>query len=744
MFEHNSKRAIRACRSLIPALFVAGACASAVADTSFAPFHELGGLPGTPAQGLAVDPSDGRIVYADGGGGRISRSLSGGEQWQSAQVGGVDEVFRAITVDPANPAIVLAFSTSDVDGGASGGVYLSHDRGGHWQRLPHQPNGALATAGFGRGILVDARGRTLLLADKLQGVFRSDDFGATWSNPLPGPAARTYTLARDPNDDHSYWAGGFDAAGNAAVWVSRDVGKTWTEVVLPADPALQGPIVTALAVQPRGGRIVAGTNGGTAETAEFSLGGDIYVSDDGGGHWTQASITADHWATGTAIVFDPSNPDLAYAAGNGVVGLLRSQDGGMTWTQRLLADGTSFFTLALSAPAAGRGARLFGAGGGAIEVSDDDGTNWARAERGLELLGANQVLEDGRAPGGLYAQDGFGGLAHSDDGGAGWSRIEPVPGANTTLDLAVDRSAAERPAYALSYLSHTYSLYRSVDVGRHWALLDVALPTLWQHQLLADPRRPGTVYLFLATASSFNTLLRSTDFGATWQTTTIGVDGDYAATPAPLAPDPDHPGVLFAAMGSGLWKSADFGASWTFLPQLPLGLYGIAGLAVTGGAPGSVLVSAGDDNGNFSLQQSRDGGTTWSTGASPFGAAPALLSAGGEIAYAYQWLYVSCSDPSVLESRDGGASWSLADASIENQFDPGECLGVSPVRGHLYLADAFGSYRSFGASVGAGPSGGRWPMGPGARAGVDRWAAVAAARRASGQAGRHRTAVREP
>jgi len=78
-----------------------------------APFVQVSGTPGTPTQALAVDPHNSRNIYADGGGGRIARSFSGGEHWSVVQAAGIHEEFRAITVSPADPEVIAAFSTRE-------------------------------------------------------------------------------------------------------------------------------------------------------------------------------------------------------------------------------------------------------------------------------------------------------------------------------------------------------------------------------------------------------------------------------------------------------------------------------------------------------------------------------------------------------------------------------------------------------------------------------------------------------
>lgn len=516
---------------------------------------------------------------------------------------------------------------------------------------------------------------------------------------MPGSAAQTYTLVRDPNDARSFWAGGADSSGAPAVWVSHDVGQTWTELVVPIATPLRVADVTALAIQAHSGRVVAGIDG----FGRFGLAGEIRFSDDGGAHWTQANVTPQSWPAGNAIVFSSQSDSIAFASGNGTLGVLRSLDGGMTWTQEVIADNADFFTLALAPGRDEQGERIFGAGTGTIQVSDDGGTTWTESDRGLSLLGVVGIAEDGRDSGGLYAQNGGGGLVRSEKDGEYWASIDPVAGTFETFDFAVDPVASTHPLYALTSLNGVNGVSRSDDRGRDWSTLAAPLPpVVFQEQMLADPSRAGTLDLFVSSTAPFNSILQTKDFGATWRSAAIGVAGDFAAVPLPLAADPNHPGVLYAAMGSGLWKSSDFGVSWNLVPQLPLGAAGIAGLAVTSGPSGAVYVVAGADDGTFSLQKSHDGGASWSTASSAFGASPYLISTdgGGEL-FAYQWIYDSCVDQSVLESRDGARSWSLVDGSVESKFNSGDCIFVLPTAHHLFLSDAFGTWLTFGKNLGS-------------------------------------------
>jgi hypothetical protein len=98
--------------------------------------------------------------------------------------------------------------------------------------------------------------------------------------------------------------------------------------------------------------------------------------------------------------------------------------------------------------------------------------------------------------------------------------------------------------------------------------------------IATDPVDPDRVYLLVGTytnewTSQNGAVLRSTNRGATWQRTNLPfkVGGNMPArnTGERLAIDPNQNGILYlgARSGNGLWRSADFGASWSRVTNFP-------------------------------------------------------------------------------------------------------------------------------------------------------------------------------
>jgi hypothetical protein len=272
-------------------------------------------------------------------------------------------------------------------------------------------------------------------AQTREGLFRSDDAGATWRAVALPPGTDATTLrqgiAVDPSNHTVVYA-----AGRGGVYKSVDDAATW-ELALPAANEFTPPL--AVAVSPAdGGLVYVAMNNGT-----------FHSSQDGGQTWqTQTPGPQGGPCTWAVYLLQPHPVEAqrlfrtfgCYAGRNLVGGIpvSESRDGGHTWT--------SFYERPATFPgrlAGGQGAAPlrwylamtvpFSPGGGILLRSDDDGATWA------ELL---TLRIDSAAPSGSAAT--FGGLtydpanpdrvwvgrsgtragvAYSPDGGATWEDL---------------------------------------------------------------------------------------------------------------------------------------------------------------------------------------------------------------------------------------------------------------------------------------------------------------------------------
>ena len=175
------------------------------------------------------------------------------------------------------------------------------------------------------------------------GVWKTTNAGTTWSAIFEDQASYSIgEITIDPTNPEVIWVGtGENVSGRHVGWGdgiyrSPDGGKSWQRMGLAASQHI-GRIL----VDPRDGNVVLVA----AEGPLWSAGGErgVYRSSDAGATWP-AALTIDENTGVTDLEFDPSNPDVIYAAGYqrrrhvwGFMaggprsGIWKSTDNGKTW-----------------------------------------------------------------------------------------------------------------------------------------------------------------------------------------------------------------------------------------------------------------------------------------------------------------------------------------------------------------------------------------------------------------------------
>ncbi|MEC0333664.1 xyloglucanase [Paenibacillus macerans] len=215
--------------------------------------------------------------------------------------------------------------------------------------------------------------------------------------------------------------------------------------------------------------------------------------------------------------------------------------------------------------------------------------------------------------------------------------------------------------------------------------------------LATDPVDPDRLYLAVGTYTNSwdphnGRILRSTDRGETWEETElpfkVGGNMPGRSLGERLVIDPNQNNVLYfgARSGNGLWKSTDYGETWSKVSQFPNpGTYvenpdneyqsDITGLAwITfdpatgsrGQATQTIYVGVADKN--ESVYRSTDGGETWeAVPGQPSGYLPhhGVLSSDG-------FLYITYSNGAGPYDGTKGEVWKLNTST-------GEWTNISPV-----------------------------------------------------------------
>jgi photosystem II stability/assembly factor-like uncharacterized protein len=477
---------------------------------------------------IAADPAHSLLLaLVEGPGGlRLHGSADHGATWKilsAALPEPINPEKWQLAVDPEPPgSLYLAYTASGQYGwpGSVVSTYQSNDAGGSWH--PSGPGGFPIAVGPGHVVYA--------------GSYRSADLGRSWT-PIAAPAFMVQALAVGASPDAVYAADG--TVGG--VRRSTDGGRSWQA----SSRGLRASSAVALAVDPSN----------PARLYAYEANEGFFASGDHGGHWRGATCIP--WAcspdlraltlavdpvdganvyvaspqglymstdrgnilaavhpglTGClyigSLVIAPTSPATLYAAGGlysscafnatPQCSLFKSLDGGEIW-DCLGVDAVSI-ALAPSSPSTLYAVGYPGANGTPLLRTTDQGGTWEVVNAAVPMEFPNFpyapfLMVDPAEPRRLYAVDFWGGLWRSVNGGRTWRQIYQQ-GSIGPLLVAIDPVA---PGVLYVASSQAGVVVRSADFGRTWQPLLAGLPQgyFFSHylQLLADPRRSGTIYL---------------------------------------------------------------------------------------------------------------------------------------------------------------------------------------------------------------------------------------------------------
>ncbi len=240
-------------------------------------------------------------------------------------------------------------------GGVDGGVWKTTDAGSVWQPIfDHEPVasiGALAVAPSDSSVIYVGTGESDIRSDLASGdgMYRSDDAGATWHPIGLDDSQQISRILVDPNDPRTVYAGvlghAYGPNDTRGVYKSIDGGEHWTRIL---DKGSEVGIADIAMATSRPQVLFAATwNAHRPPWSTYAPlegpGNALYRTEDGGVAWTQISghgLPTGGWTrTGIAVSADGRRVYAAIACGHQAAtpaacksGLYRSDDGGRTWT----------------------------------------------------------------------------------------------------------------------------------------------------------------------------------------------------------------------------------------------------------------------------------------------------------------------------------------------------------------------------------------------------------------------------
>jgi len=451
---------------------------------------------------LAFDPGNPHILYI-GTWHLAWKTQDNGASWVPMHRGMIDDSdVMTLTIDRTDPKTIYATACT--------GIYRSTEGVNAWTKLIGIPESSRRTRAFCQG----GENGNLLLAGTTEGLWLSEDLGATWRLGTSKELVVNAVLVQP---------GGTIILGTegAGVLRSSDLGRTWKA----SNAGFSERFVSRMVFDPAGRRVIVAVSG----DARY---GGVFVSSRMPGPWTRLAKGMDGRHVLSLTILR-----------NGIVA--GTDDGMFAWAvtsktwKRLpvsLEEGElrSRVTELLTLPHD----RLLAATSKGVIQSPDGGQTWTRPMLGR----AGEISDLAVCPddSNLVMVATRSGFFRSEDGGSTWRQV------SSELTEVVPHALAFMPSSdRVLFVTTTGGLFRSADQGTTWRRVTGGIPRsdLTGIAIHSDGR---TMY---ASDFTWGGIFRSVDGGSKWER--IPTDGLASDRVWALGLDPAAPDRLLAASSAG-------------------------------------------------------------------------------------------------------------------------------------------------------------------------------------------------
>jgi photosystem II stability/assembly factor-like uncharacterized protein len=578
------------------------------------------GPAGGDARSFAMVPGNPSHLYLGTTNSWVYESLDEGVSWHRlAKLDSEeDTVLDSILVDSAHPGVLFAGGWKPDQ--HPGGLYVSRDGGKHWSAVESMRTQSIFS------IAQSPSQPNMIVVGTLQGVYRSDDAGMTWTLISPPGSHEIHeveSLAIDPVDANIVYAGTWHLP-----WKTIDGGQHWHNI---KNGVIEDSDVFSMIIDPTKPHIVY-----------LSACSGIYKSENAGELFHKIQGIPSTARRTRVLMQDPSHHEVVYAGTT--EGLYKTQDNGKTF-QRM--TGPEVVVNDVFVDPADSNHVLLAIDRGGVLSSQDAGVSFTPSNGGFSGRRVEALLVDQANPATMYAgvvnDKSYGGAFVSTNGGISWDQVGEGPGGGLagrdvfSLAQAKDGTIVAGTGHGIFVLATTnqqaekapseHETPASPGPQSSEALSPALDKPVWlprntisntsaktivethhgQHvdveKRVVDPafelqsrvnalNVSGDVWL----ASTGFGLLTSQDQGATWQGGAVMASNGYLSVAS-------HGGTMAAARPDGVVFSTDAGTTW--MPMgIPATLTRIRTVAFSG--DGTIWLGAREG-----VYFSHDQGKTW-------------------------------------------------------------------------------------------------------------------------------------
>ena len=487
------------------------------------------GPEGGDVRRLAAVPDNPNRIFLGTSSGRLYVSDDRGKTWsQFAHLGeGFDYVLDNIEIDPTNTKVMYVAGWSIE--GKNGELFRSRDGGKSWTSLPGVKGKSI------RALALAPSNPKVLVIGALDGVYRSDNAGDSWSRISPENHAdikNIESVAIDPKDPNGVYAGTWHLA-----WKTNDGGNSWHQI---NRGMIDDSDVFSIIVDPKEPNVVYA-----------SACSGIYKSQTGGELFHKVPGIPFSSRRTRVLKQDPNHPNVVYAGTT--EGLWRTENSGQTWSR--ITSGSVIVNDILLNPAEPNLVMLATDRVGVL-MSTNSAKTFEPSNHGFSHRQVASVIVDAKNSNRLYAgtlnDREAGGVFVSNNAGAQWQQMSAGLAGHDVFQVRQDDQGN-------LFAATNGGLFKYSEKSKLW--MKVLPARMDTHMRVSDLELTGTAW-FLATADGVFT---SKNHGASWQP--VGILGKQSFISVQT-----NGGVTAAASNSKVYVSTNQGKSWEQI-HIPLVSY---------------------------------------------------------------------------------------------------------------------------------------------------------------------------